>query len=407
VTFVQAFTMAINAIRSKKVRSFLTMLGTIIGVAAVIILFSVSEAKNKKTLEQMMWMGSNTVQVNAYRYTDWGRPIEKGKSVFEQVNRFIAMEMSDLSVGMTPTAQDWGKKIKYGNKTTGDYFNLLYGSEYYSICSGFSLERGRDLCYIDVKNANRVCVLGSRAADYLFGFRDPIGQQVNITGFPFEVIGVYAQKDTTSENVDYSPDMMAVVPYTTTKYLNPSMQMNQFVVKCKDSFSVLPAKDRLQEFMPTIIDMEVNGHFWVYAETEFLSEIEDTNKSDTRFQAFVAFISLFVGGIGIMNIMLVTVTERTREIGIRKAIGAPRRSIVTQFLIESSVLSLCGGLIGVVCGFVGTLFVAKIQLNLIVPPNPLITGIAVLISIALGIGFGIYPAAKASSLQPVEALRNE
>ena len=407
MTFVQAFTMAINAIRSKKVRSFLTMLGTIIGVAAVIILFSVSEAKNKKTLEQMMWMGSNTVQVNAYRYTDWGRPIEKGKSVFEQVNRFIAMEMSDLSVGMTPTAQDWGKKIKYGNKTTGDYFNLLYGSEYYSICSGFSLERGRDLCYIDVKNANRVCVLGSRAADYLFGFRDPIGQQVNITGFPFEVIGVYAQKDTTSENVDYSPDMMAVVPYTTTKYLNPSMQMNQFVVKCKDSFSVLPAKDRLQEFMPTIIDMEVNGHFWVYAETEFLSEIEDTNKSDTRFQAFVAFISLFVGGIGIMNIMLVTVTERTREIGIRKAIGAPRRSIVTQFLIESSVLSLCGGLIGVVCGFVGTLFVAKIQLNLIVPPNPLITGIAVLISIALGIGFGIYPAAKASSLQPVEALRNE
>ncbi len=407
MTFIQAFSMAINAIRAKKVRSFLTMLGTIIGVAAVIILFSVSEAKNKKTLEQMMWMGSNTVQVNGWRYTDYGRPIEKGQSVFEQLSRYVVTDMSDVVVGITPTAQDWGKKVQFGNKSTGDNFQFYYGSEYFSLCTGYSIERGRDICYMDVQTANRVCVIGSRTADYLFGFKEPIGQQLNVAGFPFEVIGVYKQKDTTSENVDWSPDMMMAVPYTTTKYLNPSMQIEQFSVKCKDSFSVLPAKAKLEEFMGTIIERDKNGYFYVYAETEYLSEIEETSRGDTLFLVFVAFISLFVGGIGIMNIMLVTVTERTREIGIRKAIGAPRRSIITQFLIEASVLSLCGGLIGVVCGFVGTLFMAKIQLNLIVPPNLFITGIAVLISIALGIGFGIYPAAKASALQPVVALRNE
>ncbi len=404
MTFLQAFSMALAAIRAKKVRSLLTMLGTVIGVAAVIALVSVTEANNQQTLERMMWMGQNTLSVYAY---SWDYDPTGTNGLSERLGRFINAEMSDLVLGVTPNGRG-SATVKYGDGLSRQ-MQLSLGSEQFSLCTGYTLERGRDLCLVDILYGSRVCVIGYRTATALFGAQDPVEKTIMISGEPFRVVGTYAQKDfmTEPEYLEYSQDFMIAMPYTSASIIGQQLWGTDYTVKMRDAFMIPEATEELEDFLATQIDQDQNGYYYVGSANDYLDEISETNRQQTIFMACIAAISLLVGGIGIMNIMLVTVTERTREIGIRKAIGAPRRSIVTQFLIEASVLSLCGGLIGVVAGFVGTLFWGKMQYDLIVRPNLIITGIALLVSIALGIVFGVYPAFKASGLQPVVALRNE
>ncbi len=282
--------------------------------------------------------------------------------------------------------------------------SIYLGSDQFSICNNFTLEQGRDLSYLDIKKYNQVVVLGSGIRDYLFGARNPLGETVTISGTPFTVVGVYKAKDPQKDSSSYSMDNMVVVPYTMNQMLNNSTSIEDFSVKAAGSQQANEAATLIQGFLSGLINQD-NGYFYVQSENQYI----DDNNQEAKVMSYVvggiAGISLLVGGIGIMNIMLVTVTERTREIGIRKAIGGSRRSIVLQFLIEAAVVCCCGGIIGVLIGYLGTIVAGKLLLDLFLLPSMGMTLAAVGFSVVLGIIFGMYPAIKASGLQPVEALR--
>ncbi len=203
----------------------------------------------------------------------------------------------------------------------------------------------------------------------------------------------------------WSQDNIIVLPYTMNRILNKSTDMSEFTVKAKDAASTTEAITRLTGFLKSLLGE--NGGYSVYSMNQWMEQDNSYLKVISLVLGGIAGISLLVGGIGIMNIMLVTVTERTREIGIRKAIGAPRRSIIAQFLIEAAAICLMGGTIGILIGFVGTLILGKLLLQLIIFPSATITIGAFVFSVVLGIIFGLYPAIKASGLQPVVALRAE
>ena len=393
----QSFRMAFKSIRSNRVRSLLTMLGIIIGVAAVIIMVSVVRGSNQQLRAYYERLGNNRITVSAQQ---WG-----GRDISQTLYDYC-LSLGPLVLGVTPDATTEGPII-YRDKNTEDMENgsptIKLGSAQFSLCNNFQIEKGRDLCQMDVQSGQQVVVLGERAARYLFNYQNPVGKTVLLHGHPFEVVGVYRAKDPDSE---YSMDNMAVVPYTLNRLLNRQSTLDAFTVRAASSAATAEVSSRVSGFLKGQIDTE-RGYFSVYSENQDAKASDDQNRMMSMVLGGIASISLLVGGIGIMNIMLVTVTERTREIGIRKAIGAERRSIIVQFLIEASMLCGIGGILGIFIGYLGTLIVGKLLLNMILYPSMLITVGAFVFSVALGIGFGLYPAIKASGLQPVNALRAE
>ncbi len=397
----QAFKMAIKSISAKKMRSFLTMLGIIIGVASVVIMVSVVQGSNKATQEYYESMGTNKITVYANSWNSSGM----ADALYD-----YCLQLDDLVLGVTPNEYA-GYTVKYGAKSsdTMDYSPDVYlGSNQWSACNNFQISRGRDLSFLDIQNYNQVCVLGSKAAEAFFNYANPIGETMTINSVPFTVVGVYAQKDFTENN--WSLDNVMVMPYTAKRALGGGSQLQgQFIVKAKDSASTTEAITRLSGFLAGYFgdgDQD-SGNYYVYSENTWMEQEQSQNLMMSLVLGGIAGISLLVGGIGIMNIMLVTVTERTREIGIRKAIGAERKSIITQFLIESAMICGIGGIIGIIIGFLGTLIAGKLILQTILLPSTTITIGAFFFSVVLGILFGMYPAVKASGLQPVVALRAE
>ena len=399
MNIMQSFRMAVKSITDNKARSILTMLGIIIGVAAVIIMVSVVQGSTKWQREYYEKMGTNKISVYAWSY----RGVDISEDLYE-----YCLGLDDLVMGVTPNIQVWSDGgVKYKTATTANMesqCSIYLGSDQFSICNNFTLEQGRDLSYLDIKKYNQVVVLGSGIRDYLFGARNPLGETVTISGTPFTVVGVYKAKDPQKDSSSYSMDNMVVVPYTMNQMLNNSTSIEDFSVKAAGSQQANEAATLIQGFLSGLINQD-NGYFYVQSENQYI----DDNNQEAKVMSYVvggiAGISLLVGGIGIMNIMLVTVTERTREIGIRKAIGGSRRSIVLQFLIEAAVVCCCGGIIGVLIGYLGTIVAGKLLLDLFLLPSMGMTLAAVGFSVVLGIIFGMYPAIKASGLQPVEALR--
>ncbi len=402
MNLTQAFKIAVKSIAAKKARSVLTMLGVIIGLAAVIILVSYAQGQNQQMRAFYESLGTNIINIQA---SSWN-----SEKVSDQLYDYC-MELDEYVLGVTPVVQMYNQTvIKYGAKTLDNYETpweespqVVMGNQQFSLCNNFTLAKGRDIAYLDVKNYNQVCVLGSKMADALFNYMNPVGQTITINNIPFEVIGVYAEKD---PNNMTGMDRYIVLPYSMNRVLNGQTSMDTFVAKAKDSESTTRAITLLKGFLQGVIDPN-SGYYSVTTPNQMQEEGAEQDKMQQRFLGGIAAISLAVGGIGIMNIMLVTVTERTREIGIRKAIGAERKSIIAQFLIEACMICGIGGLFGIAVGYIGTLIVGKASFDLILLPSPGITVGAFLISVALGIGFGLYPAIKASGLQPVDALRAE
>ncbi len=422
--FTQAFKMAAKSIAGNKVRSALTMLGVIIGLAAVIILVSYAQGQNQAMREYYESMGQNTIDVNAYVY-DGSIDIPTELSNYCQ-------SISQYVEGVTPNSTIWSDlTIQYGVHTLGETQEIDMGggmimidtsqrptsylaSDQFAVCNNYTLAKGRDISFMDIKASNQVCVLGAAVAQNLFGMIDPIGKEIDINGMPFNVIGVYKAKgngvteyndegDNWQEVSMSQMDNILVFPYTLNRILNNNSSVDQYTVKAKDSDSAKIAATLIKSYLTSIVgDM---GWVDVYNQGVYQEEEDEANKLQEMFLGGIAAISLLVGGVGIMNIMLVTVTERTREIGIRKAIGAERRSIIIQFLIEAAMICGIGGIIGIIVGYLGTLIVGKLFLNIVLIPGTGITVGAFAISVALGLIFGLYPAAKASKLQPVEALR--
>ena len=409
----QAFKMAFKSISMKKTRSFLTMLGIIIGVASVVIMVSVVKGQNKKNMEYFEKMGDNKISVQAYNYYDTNN--ETSQKLYD-----YCLSLQNLVQGITPDVEIGQKMtIQYGAKTLSvndwesgmiDWKKMQHvklGSDQYGVCNNYTLAGGREMSWLDVEKANQVCVLGAGAKQALFDYTDPVGETITINGIPFLVVGWY-----NSMEIEYWPEMdnVIVLPYTHNRTLNGNSTIDRYVVKAKNASATIEAMTRLDAFLAGMFPKNAdgwseNGSYDVSSDNSYAQDLESQNLMQSLVLGAIAGISLLVGGIGIMNIMLVTVTERTREIGIRKAIGAERSSIITQFLIEAAVICCIGGLIGILIGYVGTMIFGKVLLDEVMTPTPFITVGAFLFSAVLGVVFGMYPAIKASGLQPVVALR--
>ena len=398
--FGQAVKMAVKSILAKKGRSFLTMLGIIIGIASVMTIVATVDGYNRKMMEAFEAQGTNRITVSLYLFS--------GESGFEKIYNYC-MGIEE-AVGATPNSEFYGT-VKYGTKTSDSMEwrerpRVVLASDQYSLCSSFTLERGRDLSPVDVEEYHQVCVLGARAAQTLFDYADPLYQTITLDGVPFQVVGLYAEKDADSS---YSMDSVIAVPYTASRFLkNANTSMSECVVKVADSQSISKVIATLQAYIDSLTQGNERGWGYAYSEQQWM---EQSNSALTMISVVlggIAGISLLVGGIGIMNIMLVTVTERTREIGIRRAIGAERSSIVAQFLVEAAMICGIGGIIGIAIGYGGTNIAGKLLFEgMSLLPSPTITLEAFAFSVSLGILFGMYPAIKASGLQPVVALRAE
>ena len=413
----QAFKMAFRSILGNKGRSALTMLGIIIGIASVMTIVSTVNGMNQESMKQFEAMGTNKINVSAYLYN--------GQDVFDDLYDYCSSLGSDLVLGITPNAMMWDLTVVYGSKSStameknqenmwnGDGTvnndialppDMYLGSDQYGICNNFTLARGREISNIDLRNYSQVCVLGARAARNFFNYADPVGQTMQVNGLPFTVIGVYEEKDPDSP---WSMDNIIVFPYTARRVLNPGVSISEFVVKASSGEATVEVISRLSGFLSGLTSNGEKGWGSAYSENQWQESQNEYVNMISMVLGGIAAISLLVGGIGIMNIMLVTVTERTREIGIRRAIGAERSAIVAQFLIEAAMLCGMGGIIGIAIGTGATRLAGKLLMEIDIWPSVGITACAFLLSVLLGILFGIYPAAKASKLQPVEALRAE
>ena len=410
--------MAWKSIWGKKGRSALTILGIFIGIAAVMTIVSVMEGMKLKTMEQFEAMGSNriTVSIYSWMYDEEGNDISRDyfPDLYDYCNG-----LKEYVLGVTPTGR-CDATVSYGTKSTANMQyqwdemgnltgdvppSLYYGSDQYAACNNLTIARGRDLALLDIEKYNQVCVLGAQAAKTFFGSADPVGKELSVNGNKFLVAGVYTAR-LSDESADQSwLDNFIVFPYTARRLLGGD-KPTEFLVKARSSEAMTEAISRLSGFLKGLVDQNTGGYN-VYSESQWQEQSNEYLTMIGLVLGGIAAISLAVGGIGIMNIMLVTVTERTREIGIRRAIGAQRSSIVAQFLVEAAMLCGIGGIIGILFGTAGSVILSNLLMQMTIFPPVKVTVEAFALSVALGIIFGSYPAAKASKLQPVEALRAE
>ena len=415
MNWMQTVRMAFKSILNNKVRSILTMLGIIIGVASVIAIVASIQGTSKLQRLQYEALGVNRIDVDGWgaKSRDW-----------EDFEEYLDTELADKVAAWSPQTQyyDWQSDgIQYrSQKLSNDngYTYMYFGNQDYGEVTSHTISAGRDISEADCTSRSRVCVIGETIRKYFFGAMSPLGQKIRIGGKSFEIIGVYEGKFDGKLNTE---DQLIVMPYTLQ---NSMMSMSgisdkQYVIKAatREDISELTST-LLPEFMQSRCEAS-GGYFSAYSNSEWQEQSESSTNMLALLGGGVAGISLLVGGIGIMNIMLVSVTERTREIGIRMAIGARKRDIVGQFLVEAAVVSCCGGVIGIIVGcflsaILGNMLLAQMQDGYmpaveqftVLPSIGLIIG-AFLFSALLGIIFGLYPANKASNLQPVDALRTQ
>lgn len=388
---MQAFSMAIKSIIGNKVRAFLTMLGIIIGVCAVIVMVSIVQGSTRQVTERLQSMGTNMINVNIL-----GRGSTRNISETELFD--FAGKNIDLIEGVAPLLNG-NVTVKSGNKNITT--SLEGTNEAYQTVRNTKVQAGRFISGLDVERRQKVVLIGTRVAQEFFPAVDPVGQDLKINGELFSIVGLLEAK---SNGTVQSADDKVIIPYTTAKRLLRNASIRNFSVQAKTPEVVDQTMTILQEFLQKTFNNA--DSYRVFNQADMLQSVNDTTQSMTMMLGGIAAISLVVGGIGIMNIMLVTVTERTREIGIRKAIGAKRRNILQQFLIEAIVVSCLGGIIGVLLG-IGLTSVVGNSLKIPSEASYVTVTISFSFSVLVGIFFGWYPANKASKLNPIVALRTE
>lgn len=389
---------SLDSLGLNKVRSFLTMLGVIIGVFAVVSLVSLVKGVQNYIEGQFESLGSNLIFVmsgninmgGSNAFSDVGKSF--GSSNLEAKHAdLIKRYASDYIDGVTPGTQ-LGKTVKY---KTHDYYAQVMGLNYQSdyIFNTYAQE-GRYFTKAEESSSARVALIGFNLREELFGEEDALGKKVKVEGKSYEIIGTIGKK-----SPDY--DESLIIPYTTTLDMFPGTSVVQIAAKAKDNVDFEEAIRQVEIALMRDLD---DDEFTVMTQKDILESIDSILSMLTVALAAISGISLLVGGIGIMNIMLVSVTERTREIGLRKAIGATSNDIKLQFMIEAIVISLTGGVIGLFFGWVTTIAI-KSLLNAEIPVWSIFMALG--FSILVGIIFGTYPAVKASKKDPIEALRYE
>jgi putative ABC transport system permease protein len=406
--FLDIQKMAIHALGKNKIQTALTMLGIVIGVSAVIAMVSLGQGAQKLVSDQVAAMGENVLQIQGGGGWNQGGGARQGndqQSLTEGDVEAIRKEVPTIKL-ITPIAQAQGQFV-FGNQ---NWASRVEGSnEHYLEIRGLKIVEGDFFTESDVRTANRVVVLGKTVADNLFQGSDPIGQTIRIRNLPYRVIGVLAAKGQSATGQDQ--DDTAIMPYTTVqkKMTNSAIpRINRITVSAIGPQATTAAKEQITELLRERHSIRPGQpeDFRVNNLTEVAEAAEATTQVMTMLLGSIAAVSLLVGGIGIMNIMLVSVTERTREIGIRMAIGSRGSYIRMQFLAESVILCMLGGFIGVIAGIGLSLAIASVM-GWPSYVSPQAATIAFLFSAATGIFFGYYPAHKAASLDPIEALRYE
>jgi putative ABC transport system permease protein len=406
--FLDIQKMAVHALGKNKIQTALTMLGIVIGVSAVIAMVSLGEGAQKLVQDQVAGMGTNVLQIQGGGGWNAGGGARQGndqQSLTEGDVESIRQEVPTVKL-VTPIAQAQGQFV-FGNQ---NWQSRVEGSnEHYLDIRGLKIDQGDFFTAQDVQTASRVVVLGKTVAENLFQGSDPIGQTIRIRNLPYRVLGVLTAKGQSANGQDQ--DDFAIMPYTTVqkKMTNSAIpRINRITVSAISSQATGPAKDQITELLRErhAIRPGQPEDFRVNNLTEVAEAAEATTRVMTLLLGSIAAVSLLVGGIGIMNIMLVSVTERTREIGIRMAIGSRGSYIRMQFLAESVILCMLGGMIGVLVGIGLSIAIARVM-GWPSFVSPQAASIAFLFSAATGVFFGYYPAHKAASLDPIEALRYE
>ena len=391
----QSFKMAVKAIAGNKMRSFLTILGVVIGVVAIVVLVSIGQGANSSVVESIEGMGTNliTANINARRMN----PID-----LDSLNELAQNEAISY---VAPIASVSGT-VKAGTTTYDD--GVVQGTTPgYESIRNWTVAEGRFLQQPDIDNRSFVAVIGSEAATEMYGTTHAVGETFSLNGYTITVVGVLAEVGSSASG---SNDNQILIPFTLAQRLSNQTSISSFYVSAASSAQVEQAQAAVESYLEKAFEnyntRSFGTQYSVFNQTEMLSTLSETTNTLTLMLGGIAAISLLVGGIGIMNIMLVSVSERTREIGIRKAIGAARGNILTQFLIESLVVSLMGGLLGLAISVVAVKALAPVlQMTLTIPVN--VAWMAIAFSVFIGVVFGMYPANKASKLRPIQALHYE
>jgi putative ABC transport system permease protein len=407
---LQALRIALRSLKVNKLRTALTMLGIMIGVAAVIAMVSVGTGAQARVAEQIQSLGSNLIIALSGSTNQAGVRLGQGSQTTITEDDAIAIAREIPAVQVAAPSSRGNAQVVYGNLNwstgiqgvTADYFEAR----------DWPIDEGRPILQEDVDGATKVALLGQTTALNLFGEADPLGQIIRIKKVPFAVVGLLSRKGQSSWGQDQ--DDVILIPLSTAK--KKVLGVSQANARSVGSISIkVRADEDMAEAEAQIRALLRQRHrlqpyqdddFWLRNLSEILQTQEESSKVMTYLLAAIASVSLLVGGIGIMNIMLVSVTERTREIGLRMAVGARARDILTQFLVEAVTLSLIGGVIGILLGIGGSNAISSLaEWRTVLAPSAILLAFG--FAAAIGIFFGFYPARKASRLDPIEALRYE
>ena len=395
---------ALGAIRANKLRSILTMLGIVIGVGAVITMVALGTGAQKAVQDQIEALGTTLLSV--YPGQSFHRGVASANRVSLTTDDAVALARDARGLVAVVPELSRNQQVEFGNANVNVNVNGTVPD--FIKVNNYEVEFGRMYTTGDGEARKRVAVLGYAVPEMLSANGAAmLGQQINIRGIPFEIVGVLKEKGVTgSWN---NPDEQILIPLETAQYrIFGSDRIRSVTVEASHPDSMTLAMIEIERVLRRehAIRPGEDNDFQIRNRSEFLATFEETTRTFTFLLGSIAFVSLMVGGIGIMNIMLVSVTERTREIGVRKALGATRRNVMLQFLVEALVLCMLGGVIGILVGTGGAIALSKLaNWNTLISPQAVILAFA--FSAFVGIFFGLWPAKRAAALDPIEALRYE
>ncbi len=387
----QAFTLAIKSLVSSKMRSFLTMLGIIIGVAAVIIIVSIVNGMTKDVIDRFESMGATTITVSVM-----GRGGNRNVDVNDMQN--LVNDNPEYLEAMSPSVTIAGATAKKDENNI-ELASCLGVNQYYADIKSLEVTNGRNICDIDCTERLKNCVIGTYVAKELFGTVNVVGETIKINGTSFNIVGILEE---TSDSEEGSEDDIVLIPYTSAQRLSDSFTMGSYIFNARSKEVATDAQEFIDAYLQSVFSS--TNAYNVSNMSSMIDELNEMTSSMSLVLAGVAGVSLLVGGIGIMNIMLVSVTERTREIGIRKSLGATPWDIMSQFVVEAVTTSCLGGVIGILLGIGGS-YGAKFLFNMTAVLSVPAMIISFTVSALIGIAFGYFPAKKAAGLNPIEALR--